>query len=111
MEKEKAETILTKNENESKKIRIEIKTNPLAIASMVLGISGLCTIMFLFGIPAIIGFILGIIALVQINKSNGTSTGKGLAITGIATSATTIFILFIVICFYIFLLILAILHG
>lgn len=58
-------------------------TNGLATASLVLGIIGLFC-----GIPAIVGLILGIVALGQIR--NGRGTGRGLAIGGIVTSAVAI---------------------
>jgi hypothetical protein len=53
-------------------------TSGLAIASLVCGI--LC-------VPAIVGVVLGIVALVKINKSKGQLRGQGLAIAGICVSA------------------------
>ena len=58
----------------------EAKTSGMAIASLVLGILGLC------GITALAGLILGIIALVKINRSGGRLSGQGLAIAGICVS-------------------------
>ena len=58
------------------------KTSGLAVASLVLGILG----MFSFGLTAIVGLVLGIIALVQINKSKGQLSGLGLAIAGVVVS-------------------------
>lgn len=58
------------------------KTSGLAIASLVLGILGLCTM----GVTGLIGVILGIVALMKINKSAGALGGKGLAIAGICVS-------------------------
>lgn len=58
-------------------------TNGLATASLVLGILGLFC-----GITAIVGLVLGIVALGQIRKGRGT--GRGLAIGGIVTSAVAI---------------------
>jgi prepilin-type processing-associated H-X9-DG protein len=58
----------------------ETKTCGLAIASLVLGILGLC------GITALVGLILGIVALVKINRSGGRLSGQGLAIAGICVS-------------------------
>lgn len=55
----------------------------LAVASLVLGILGLFTI----GITALVGLILGIMALSRIKASNGQLSGKGLALGGIVTSA------------------------
>jgi prepilin-type processing-associated H-X9-DG protein len=53
-------------------------TSGLAVTSLVLGIMG-CT--------ALVGLVLGIIALVRINKSQGRQGGRGLAIAGICVSA------------------------
>jgi prepilin-type processing-associated H-X9-DG protein len=55
----------------------EVKTSGMAITSLVLGILGLLTC----------GVILGIIALVKINRSGGRLSGNGLAIAGICVSA------------------------
>jgi prepilin-type processing-associated H-X9-DG protein len=56
-------------------------TSGLATASLVLGILG-CV-----GITALVGLVLGIIALVKIDKSQGRLGGRGLAIAGICVSA------------------------
>jgi hypothetical protein len=53
-------------------------TSGLAIASLVLGIAGLCT-----GIAAIGAVITGHMALGRINQSNGVLQGRGLAIAGL----------------------------
>lgn len=63
-------------------------TSGLAIAALVLGILGVCMPLF-----APIGLILGIIALVKINGSNGHLKGQGLAIGGIATGGIGIFMI------------------
>ena len=52
------------------------KTNGLAIAGFVLSF-----------LVSLVGLILSIIALTQINGSNGTQKGKGLAIAGIIIGA------------------------
>ena len=70
----------------SKRIIIR-RTSGLAIASKVLGISGIVLWFLTFGIPGFIGLPLGIAALVQIHKSGGTATGRGMAIAGIITSS------------------------
>ena len=62
----------------------DAKTSRLAITALVLMILSFFTF-FLTAIPAII---FGIVALVKIEKSGGRLKGKGLAITGIAASAT-----------------------
>ena len=64
------------------------KTSGMAIASLVLGLTGFC------GITALIGMILGIVATVRISRSNGRLKGKGLAISGICVSAV-MFIVFL----------------
>jgi len=60
------------------------KTSGMAIASIICAIAGFCT-----GITSIIGFILGIIALKQIRRSEGRLTGDGLAIGGIVISVVS----------------------
>ncbi len=65
----------------------DLKTG-LAIASMILGILGFVTSIFLIGILlSPIGLILGIVALIKANKKPHIYGGKGFAIAGIATSA------------------------
>jgi hypothetical protein len=66
----------------------------LAVTSMIFGILGIVTTIFLVGILlAPIGLILGIVALVKANKKPDVYGGKGFAIAGIATSALiTLFI-------------------
>jgi hypothetical protein len=59
---------------------VEAKTSGMAIASLVLGILGLC------GITALAGLILGIASLLKINRSGGRLSGQGLAIAGICVS-------------------------
>jgi hypothetical protein len=58
------------------------KTSGMAITSLVLGILGL----FSCGATALIGLILGIVALVKIRNSEGRLAGNGLAIGGIIVS-------------------------
>jgi len=62
------------------------KTSGLAIAALVLGLLSIL-LGFLTGLPAII---LGIIALVKIEKSGGRITGKGFAVTGIVVPVFSI---------------------
>jgi hypothetical protein len=50
-----------------------VKTSGMAIASLILGILGI----------SLFAIIFGIVAINQINKSNGLITGKGMAIAGI----------------------------
>ncbi len=65
------------------------RTSGLAIASLICGVCGLCTC----GISSIVGLVLGIIALVQIQKNPRQLTGQGLAIAGLVVSALFMFIL------------------
>ena len=65
-----------------------IKTSGMGIASMVLGILSI----FSCGITAIPAVILGIISLIQIEKSGGRLTGRGLAIVGIAVPVVVCFL-------------------
>jgi len=58
------------------------KTCGLAITSLVLGCLGILTC----GITSLVGLVLGIIALVRINKSNGQLGGQGLALAGTIVS-------------------------
>ena len=64
------------------------KTSGLAITSLVLGCLGILTC----GITSLVGLILGIIALVRINKSKGQLGGQGMALAGTIVSAA--FLLF-----------------
>lgn len=59
------------------------KTSGLAVTSLVLGCLGLLTC----GITSLVGLVLGIIALVRINKSKGQLGGQGLALAGTIVSA------------------------
>jgi len=64
------------------------KTSGLAIASLVCGIVGLCTL----GIGSIVGCILGIVALRRISRSDGRLGGRNLAIAGIIVAPCTFFV-------------------
>jgi prepilin-type processing-associated H-X9-DG protein len=58
------------------------KTSGLAITSLVLGCLGVLTC----GVTSLVGLILGIIALVRINKSNGQLGGQSMALAGTIVS-------------------------
>ena len=60
-----------------------------AIASLVLGILGLPTI-GLFGIGAMVGIILGVIALVKASRAPAEYGGRGMAVAGIALAVISI---------------------
>ncbi len=64
------------------------KTSGLAITSLVLGVLGLVSC----GITSLVGLVLGIVALVKINKSQGRLSGGGLAIAGIVVSGILLLI-------------------
>jgi hypothetical protein len=56
---------------------VAAKTNGLAIASLVLGI------VWVYWVGSVLAVIFGHVALSQINKSNGTQQGRGMAIAGL----------------------------
>jgi prepilin-type processing-associated H-X9-DG protein len=58
------------------------KTSGLAIASLICGIAGFCTL----GVGALVGLILGIIAILDIKKSLGQIRGMGVAVAGVIIS-------------------------
>ncbi len=68
-------------------------TSGLAIAALVLGVTGF----FTMGLMAIPGLIVGIIAVVKIDKSNGRLSGRGMAIAGTMISGVSIFFVVIVV--------------
>jgi hypothetical protein len=77
------------------------KTSGMAITSMILGISGF-SMLGVFGITWILGLVFGILALNKIGKASGAIKGRGLAITGIATSAAGLAFLLTVIGVWLF---------
>lgn len=60
----------------------------LPTVSLVLGLLGFATV----GVTALFGLILGIVSLVQIQRSQGRLRGEGLAVGGIVASAIALFI-------------------
>jgi hypothetical protein len=56
---------------------VSARTNGLAIAALVLGI------VWVYWIGSVLAVIFGHVALSQINKSNGTQQGRGMAIAGL----------------------------
>jgi hypothetical protein len=58
------------------------KTSGMAIASLVLGVLGV----FTWGATALVGLILGIIALIKIRQSKGALSGGGIALAGTIVS-------------------------
>jgi hypothetical protein len=58
------------------------KTNGLSVASLVLGILSIflfCT----YGVVAILAIVFGHVSLSQIKRSQGTQSGRGMAIAGL----------------------------
>ena len=68
---------------------VPTKTSGLAVTSLVLGVLGL----FTCGITALVGLILGIIAMIKVSNSRGALRGGGTALAGIIVSG--IFLLMI----------------
>ena len=65
------------------------RTSGLAIASLVLGLLGILT----FGVTSLVGIVLGIVSLIQIQRRPDRLTGTGFAIGGLAISALTFMVL------------------
>jgi hypothetical protein len=62
------------------------KRSRLAISSLILSIFGL----FSFGLTAILGLVIGILAIIKIKHSKGSLTGQGMAIIGIVISSVIV---------------------
>jgi hypothetical protein len=67
---------------------VATKTSRLAIASLALGILGV----FTCGVTALIGLILGIVAMVKIRRSQGALRGDGNAQAGIVVSGISLLV-------------------
>ena len=67
---------------------VAARTSGLAIASLVLGILGLFT-----WFTALIGFVLGIVALIKVKRSGGALGGGGMALAGLIVSAVAMFLI------------------
>lgn len=77
-------------------MRKSSQTNPLAIASLALGVFSITLGLLCLGfVAAPIAVGLGIVALVQIKNNPAQSGGKGLAIAGIATGAGSLLLSFL----------------
>lgn len=61
---------------------VAAKTSGMAITSLVLGVLGVISC----GLTSLVGLVLGIVALKNINRSQGQLSGSGLAIAGICVS-------------------------
>ncbi|EEF59881.1 DUF4339 domain-containing protein [Pedosphaera parvula] len=77
------------------------KTNGMAITSLIFGILSLLIGWACCGpLLSLLGIIFGIIGISQTNKSSGTQTGKGMAITGIVLSILGLIISVIIIVIF-----------
>lgn len=72
-------------------------TSGLALAGMILGISGLAVCL---GVPSVIGLILSLVSLRE--TGNGERSGRGFAIAGIVTSAIGLLVMLAIVAFYVF---------
>lgn len=63
------------------------RTSGKAIAALVLGIVSVCIAVYLGLICGIIGLVLGILAMKEIDRNPQTMKGKGMAIAGIVLGA------------------------
>src|SRR5690349_21677791 len=70
-----------------RKAQVVARTSGLAVASLVMGVLGLC------GITALVGIVCGIAAIMLINRSEGRLKGQALAITGLCLSGFFLFCL------------------
>ena len=62
-----------------------VAVNPLAVVAALLGLaSGLAFAGWLLLVVPVVGIVFAVVAIRQINDSNGTQTGKGFAILGLA---------------------------
>jgi hypothetical protein len=81
------------------------RTSKLAVLSLVLVALGFCivlhfvergsfrffrTILFIWGLSAIVGFVFGVVALVKIGNSNGKITGRASAVLGISLATISL---------------------
>jgi hypothetical protein len=68
-----------------------VRTNPLAVASLVLGLLSLTVFFCCSGLPCnLAGMVCSLIALVQIHNDPSRQKGKGLAIAGLVLSLLSI---------------------
>lgn len=78
-----------------------VKTNGLAIASLVIAILSFVTAFVAIGaLGGALAVVLGIVALRQVSSSAGTQTGRGVAIGGIAVGGVSILIGVVVFAFF-----------
>jgi Domain of unknown function (DUF4190) len=71
------------------------RTNGLAIASLVCSAAGV--IPLFFGIPCVVGIVLGFVALGQIKGTGRVQPGRGLAIAGVAIGFSLIAIFIVIV--------------
>jgi hypothetical protein len=66
-----------------------LKTSGLAVTSLILGILGVVTC----GVTALVGLILGIVAMVKVKNSGGKLGGNGIALAGVIVSGIFLFMI------------------
>jgi hypothetical protein len=81
------------------------RTSKLALLSLVLPVLGFCIVLHfgtlewvrffrgMWGLSAIVGFVLGVVALVKISNSSGRIAGQALATLGIGAAAISLLIM------------------
>jgi prepilin-type processing-associated H-X9-DG protein len=65
------------------------RTSAMAVSALILGVLGV----FTCGGTALLGLILGIVAMVRVTNSRGALTGKGLALAGVIISGVLLILL------------------
>ncbi len=65
--------------------REDTRPSGLAITSLLLGLLGFCTA----GVTGLIGFVMGLTAVIRIPRSEGRVGGYGVAVAGLSTSAVS----------------------
>ena len=66
-------------------VRDDMRPSGLAISSLLLGFLGFCTV----GVSGLIGFVLGLTAVIRIPRSEGRVGGYGVAVAGLSVSAVS----------------------
>ena len=63
--------------------RDETRPSGLGLTSLLLGSLGFCTA----GVTGLIGFVMGLTAVIRISRSEGRVSGYGVAVAGLSVSA------------------------
>lgn len=59
-----------------------VRTNAMALSSLVLGLGGLFTIIPFFGVPSVLALVFGVVSRRRISAARGQQHGRGLALAG-----------------------------